>query len=173
MRYVWADYERPCPRCDLSGCSPVSRLNRSGGTIDRQFSAVGSRRLLFTDAVLRGMNEQPECSERVDGAVTSGGLHIHIPGEIMAIPNLSLNERVALASIDENPFTTNIELETTLGLSKRGVEYLIERLKRRGLVSQFRRGRARRLSLGFHVEPRSCCAMEHLAPPTHIMDKSS
>ena len=52
-----------------------------------------------------------KCTHHRAGAATASDLLISIPAEIMQIPRLSLNERVALAAIAADPYTTNLVLE--------------------------------------------------------------
>lgn len=81
-----------------------------------------------------------------------------IPGFIAAEPELSLSEQVALATIHYNPRCSNLLLARKLGLSSRGTENLIARLKGRGLLVQIGSGASRRLRLTFHAEHHTLCA---------------
>jgi len=74
-----------------------------------------------------------------------------IPMTIDALP-LAINEKIALAIIDENPRCKNGVLAKTIGMTERGVKKLVQRLTLAGYLQHVRRGRARRLFLRFHVE---------------------
>lgn len=75
-----------------------------------------------------------------------------IRAPIAALPNLTLIERVALANIGEHPGCSNAPLAKLLGISVRGVEDLLRRLRDSGLIRQIGKGRARQLNLTFPVE---------------------
>ncbi len=70
-------------------------------------------------------------------------LNIHVPAEIVAVPDLSLPERVVLATILERPGVANGSLAKLLGCSVRGVEALLARLRKRGLLLQIQDGHSR------------------------------
>lgn len=73
---------------------------------------------------------------------------IHIPVAIAALPNLDLIERVILARVDECPASRNSDLAPLTGLSQRGIESTLARLRERDLIEVTGKGRARRLRLG-------------------------
>jgi len=79
-------------------------------------------------------------------------INIHIPAGIVALPDLHLIERVILNHIHERPRCSNDGLATLTGLTERGVEGALARLKRRGLIRSHGHGPARRLILMFPVK---------------------
>lgn len=84
-------------------------------------------------------------------------LTIEIPAEIVALPDLSLAERVALAHIHEWPGSSNARLARVLGVSVRGAEQMLRRLRECGLIEQVGKGRARVHRLTFPVEHHTKC----------------
>src|SRR6266581_8604176 len=84
-------------------------------------------------------------------------LTISIPASIAALPDLNLIERTILARIEEWPACHNADLATLTGLSLRGVESTLARLRERDLIQVTGKGRARRLFLQFHVEQHTRC----------------
>lgn len=84
-------------------------------------------------------------------------LTIRIPAAIRGLPGLTLAERTALARLDKWPGSSNSALAKLLGISKRGAENLLRRLRRQGLIHQIGKGRARRHKLTFHVEQHTLC----------------
>lgn len=87
----------------------------------------------------------------------SADLTITVPAEIVALPNLSLVELVALAHLYEWPGSSNARLAKRLGLSERGIEAMLRRLRQRGLIQQHGKGHARVLRLMFPVEHHTEC----------------
>ncbi len=77
---------------------------------------------------------------------------IHIVAEIAALPDLNLIERAILNRIHERPDCSNGGLAKLTGLSKRGIESTLARLKKRELIRSRGHGHARRLWLAFPVE---------------------
>lgn len=84
-------------------------------------------------------------------------LTIHIPVAIASLPNLDLIERAILNRIHERPACRNADLAALTGLSQRGVESTLWRLRERDLIQVTGKGRARRLTLTFHVEHHTQC----------------
>jgi len=84
-------------------------------------------------------------------------LIITIPAAIVALPGLDLIERVVLHRINERPACANKDLAALTGLSMRGVESTLARLRQRGLVRSRGYGQARRLTLTFPVERHAEC----------------
>ena len=94
-------------------------------------------------------------------------LHLHIPPEIVALPGLTLDERVVLANVHELPACSNASLARLLGLSERGIESMLRRLRDRGLIQQVGKGRARQHRLLFRVEHHTGCGQNEYAE-SHI-----
>ena len=90
---------------------------------------------------------------------------IVIPAAIAALPDLSLAERVALAHLRQWPGTRNSRLANLLGLSERGVEQMLRRLRERGLIPQRGKGHARVLRVIFPVEHHTECGTKVQSPP--------
>jgi Winged helix-turn-helix DNA-binding len=84
-------------------------------------------------------------------------LIINIPASIVALPDLNLIEKAILNRVHERPGCTNPGLAKLAGLSVRGVESTLARLKERGLVCSQGHGPSRRLSLTFAVEHHAEC----------------
>src|SRR6266436_1386743 len=84
-------------------------------------------------------------------------LTIVIPGEVVCLPDLTIAERITLAHINEFPGCSNFRLAKLLGISVRGVEEMLRRLRERGLIEQVGSGRARTLRLVFPVEHHTKC----------------
>lgn len=84
----------------------------------------------------------------------------------MAVPNLNLINRVILTHVSAWPDCTNADLAALTGLTARGVESVLARLREQGLVEIHGKGRARRLTLTFSVEHHSDCG-EHHDEPNH------
>jgi len=82
----------------------------------------------------------------------------------MAVPNLNLTERVILTHVNMWPDCTNNDLAALTGLSLRGAESVLARLRAQGLVQVHGRGHARRLILTFHVERLMECGEQHDEP---------
>lgn len=78
-------------------------------------------------------------------------MSVTIPAAIAALP-LSISEKIALTLIDENPLCKNANLAASIGITERGMNKMVQRLKSAGHLQQVRRERARRLFLTFHVE---------------------
>lgn len=98
----------------------------------------------------------------------TSALTIVVPPEIVALPDLSLAERVALSHIHEWPGTSNARLANLLGFSERGVEQMLRRLRGRGLVQEHGKGHARVHRLTFPVEhPTKCGNDENTEPHTN------
>jgi hypothetical protein len=91
-------------------------------------------------------------------------LNLTIPAPIMAVPNLNLTERVILTHVNMWPDCTNNDLATLTGLSTRGIESVLARLREQGLVVINGKGRTRRLTLTFNVECHSDCGEHHDEP---------
>jgi hypothetical protein len=87
----------------------------------------------------------------------SAALTITIPAEIVCLPDLTIAERVALAHIHNFPACSNGRLACLLGLSERGIESLLRRLRERRLIQPIGRGRARSHRLMFLVERHTEC----------------
>lgn len=84
-------------------------------------------------------------------------LTLTIPASIMSVPDLNLIERVILNHIHERPHCSNNDLATLTGLSERGIESTLARLKREGMIRSRGNGPARRLILMFLVEHNTPC----------------
>lgn len=82
---------------------------------------------------------------------------IIIPEEIAERPGLSLVEKIALAFIDRYPRYANHRLARELGMSLRGIENLLVRLRHNGQIVRVGKGCARTLRLTFHVEHHLPC----------------
>ena len=82
-------------------------------------------------------------------------IDLHIPAAIVALPDLNLIQRVILTRIHKRPFCSNRSLASLTGLSVRGVESTLARLRSQGLIASPDRGPTRRLVLTFPVETRS------------------
>ncbi len=78
-------------------------------------------------------------------------MNITIPAAIAGLNCLNLTERVALAHIHEYPGSSNAVLARRLGLSVRGVEDLLKRLRQQGYVKLSGESRARTHQLTFDV----------------------
>ena len=61
-------------------------------------------------------------------------LTITIPAVILALPDLTLHERVVLARLNENSDHSNAAIADLLGLSVSGVEVMLRRLRERKLI---------------------------------------
>jgi hypothetical protein len=96
-------------------------------------------------------------------------LTIVIPAGIAALPDLRLVEKAALAHIAKFPACSNGRLSKLTGLSVRGVEALLARLRKRDLVQMAGKGRARRLVPTCHVEHHIPCGEDEIAQ-THKLD---
>ncbi len=103
---------------------------------------------MFTSDPIR----KGDFTSAVKSTMSTSALTIVIPGEIVALPDLSLAERVALAHLHEFPGCSNCHLARLLGLSERGVEQMLRRLRQRRLIEQVGHGRARRHRLKFYME---------------------
>ncbi len=84
-------------------------------------------------------------------------LTITIPAEIAALPGLNLLEKAALAHIANCPGCSNAGLAKKTGLSVRGVEAMLARLRKRGLIRKLGKGSARRHELTFAVAHHTKC----------------
>jgi DNA-binding Lrp family transcriptional regulator len=82
---------------------------------------------------------------------------IVIPAAIAALPGLNLSERVALAHVAKFPGCSNRSLAKLLGVSVRGAENILRRLRDEGHIHQVGKGRARRHDLAFPVEQHTLC----------------
>lgn len=85
---------------------------------------------------------------------------ITIPVAIAGLPDLNLIEKVMLAYIEEQPATHNTDLATLTGLSERGIESILARLRDRDLIQVTGKGRARRLWVRLHVEHHTGCGQD-------------
>jgi hypothetical protein len=88
---------------------------------------------------------------------------VTIPAAIASLPGLNLMEMAVLAHIAKIPACSNAVLAKLTGLSVRGVEALLARLRKRGLVEIVGKGRARRHELRFPVEHRTKCGNDEVA----------
>ena len=91
-----------------------------------------------------------------------GDVNICIPGFIIALPGLSLSEKIALAHIHQWPGTSNARLASLLGISVRGVEQMLRRFRERELIQQTGNGHARVLRLIHHVEHHTECEEDNV-----------
>ena len=89
-------------------------------------------------------------------------LTITIPAAIASLPGLNLLEKAALAHIAKLPACSNAGLSKVCGLSVRGVEAMLTRFRKRGLVEMVGKGRARRHELTFPVEHRTKCGKDEV-----------
>ncbi len=85
---------------------------------------------------------------------------LKIPAPIAARPGLTLHERVALAFVHEHPRCRNITLARHLGISVRGAEAMLRRLRQLGHIRSAGRGRARRMEVSFPAEPTKKCGVQ-------------
>lgn len=83
--------------------------------------------------------------------------NIVVPAAIAALPGLSLSERAALAHIEKRPGCSNASLGKLLGMTVRGAENLLRRLRDNGLIQAFGKGRARQHVLLFPMEHHTSC----------------
>jgi hypothetical protein len=98
-------------------------------------------------------------------------VEIIIPATIAALSNTSIIEKIALTEIVSNPECSTRKLSRITGLSGRGIEALLSRLRRRNLIRQEGKGRARRHLLTFPVEPHTKCEkIEHQKSHIHCDD---
>jgi len=79
-------------------------------------------------------------------------INIHIPVAIAVLPDLNLIEKAVLNRIHERPDCSNGGLAMLTGMSLRGIEAALARLRTLGLIRSRGHGRARRLMLTFPVE---------------------
>lgn len=91
---------------------------------------------------------------------TPQDISITIPAAIAAL-SLTLVERAALAHVAQHPGCSNRTLSKLLGISVRGAENLLRRLRDRKYIRQGGEGRARRLALTFPVEHHLSCGKSH------------
>lgn len=84
-------------------------------------------------------------------------LTITVPEAIAVRADLSLVEKIALSIIVRYARCSNQKLARELGLSVRGVENLLVRLRRHNLIRQVGNGSARTLRLTFPVEHHTSC----------------
>lgn len=84
-------------------------------------------------------------------------LNIAIPAAIAALPGLNLSERAALAHVAKFPGCSNRSLSKVLGVSVRGAENILRRLRNAGHIRPVGKGRARRHDLMFPVEHHTSC----------------
>ena len=82
-----------------------------------------------------------------------------IPPEI-AVLRLTLNEKAALAHITKNPTCTNKALAEIVGMSERGAEAMLHRLRKLGHIRSVGKGRARRIEVLLHVEHTAKCGIQ-------------
>ena len=87
-------------------------------------------------------------------------LNITIPASIVALPDLNLIEKAILSRIHERPACSNGGLAKITGLSLRGTEATLVRLKKRELIRSSGHGHARRLWLTFLVEHHTECGKD-------------
>ncbi len=88
--------------------------------------------------------------------MNSTDVEIKIPAAIAALP-LAINEKIVLTHISNFPGCSNARLAEVIGGTCRGVENLLNRLRRQGYIEQTGSGRARRHHLLFHVERHIKC----------------
>ena len=81
----------------------------------------------------------------------SQDLIITIPGPIAVLP-ITLQEKAALSRIEKIPGASNDGIARLLGISERGVEDLLRRLREQGYVERFGHGRARQHRLTSRVQ---------------------
>ncbi|HEV2331419.1 MAG TPA: hypothetical protein VGY56_21765, partial [Verrucomicrobiae bacterium] len=89
-------------------------------------------------------------------------IEIKIPAAITALP-LAIGEKVVLAHIAKCPGCSNARLAELIGGTCRGVENLLRRLRQRGYIEQFGKGRARWHQLLFSVEHHILCGDDEVA----------
>jgi hypothetical protein len=88
--------------------------------------------------------------------MNSTDLEIRIPAAITGLP-LSISEKMVLTHIANFPGCSNARLAELIGGTCRGVESLLNRLRRQGFIERTGSGRARRHCLLFHVERHTKC----------------
>jgi hypothetical protein len=91
------------------------------------------------------------------GIDTTKDLTITIPAGIAEQPGLSLLERIVLDHIHRFPACSNRRLAKRTGLSVRGIEAMLARLRKHNFVRPVGRGRSRRHELLFDVEHHMNC----------------
>lgn len=94
-------------------------------------------------------------------------LNLCIPASIVGLQDLNLIEKAILNRIRERPSCSNSGLAKLTGLSVRGIESTLARLKKRGLLGSQGHGQARRLILTFPVEHHAPCGQD-LNASSHI-----
>lgn len=77
--------------------------------------------------------------------LTPSGKVITIPLAIDAIPGLDLVEKILLSCVEKYPHGTNERLSALTGLSVRGVQAALARLRKRNHIGTDGRARARRM----------------------------
>ena len=90
----------------------------------------------------------------------SDELFLRIPGSIAKRSGLTLHEKVVLARIAECPTCSNAGIADLLGVSLRGAENLVRRLRTKGQIEAIGKGRARQHRLKFPVERHQTCGEE-------------
>jgi len=88
--------------------------------------------------------------------MNSTDLEIRIPAAIAGLP-LAISEKMVLTHIANFPGCSNARLAELIGGTCRGVENLLQRLRRQNYIKQTGSGRARRHHLLFHVERHTKC----------------
>lgn len=83
-------------------------------------------------------------------------IEIKIPASIAAM-KLPVAQKIVLAHIANFPGCSNARLAKLIGVSNRGVESLLRRLRRQGYIEPAGKGRARRHYLMFPVERHTEC----------------
>ena len=71
---------------------------------------------------------------------------------VTGIAGQSLTEQAALAFVREHPACSNRALAKRVGITERGAEEMLSRLRKTGLIRQVGRGRGRRHDLTFPVD---------------------
>lgn len=89
--------------------------------------------------------------------MNSTTIEIKIPAVIAALPGLSLVERIVLDHIDRFPGCSNGRLAKLTGLSVRGIEAMLVRLRKHGYIRRIGQGRARQHKLLVHVDRHIDC----------------
>lgn len=92
---------------------------------------------------------------------------VNIPAAIAALTDLNLLEKAALAHIAKSPECSNSNLSKLTGLSERGVESTLARLRKRGFIQRLGEGRARRHKILLHMEHHTPCGKDEVAE-SHI-----
>ncbi len=108
------------------------------------------------------MNKYSDKSETTSKPNQIDGIKVDIPSSIASLLGTTLVEQIALSRIVIYPCTTNGSLATLLGLSVRGVEAMLKRLRDHGFLSTEGVGRRRKFVVKFPVDQHKKCGDEKI-----------